>query len=230
MPLTEAPVDGLVAGDSHSDPPYRTDAFSSLVTWALPDSLSTFTTAGVLFNAENLLDFMRLIYVEPEMEENIQANYEQLQTLGRNIPLFGYRNTSGRTIRLTLYFMADTIPMLQVHRKVKWLQTFLYSRDSAKEIRAPKKVILCMGLYLWIKGVITEVNTQHKLPMSGLSTSAGFLAMFPMHAVVNLTIAETEAFWTGGQMTYEEAENETNLFGRWGIPVPAWANGAVNLL
>lgn len=211
----------------------NTDVWSSLVTFKLPDKATIGSTAGVLFDAENLLNFMRIVYVDFPIDETVTANYEQLQTLGRNIPLFGYRSTNGRTIRFTMYFMADMMPMLQVQRKIKWLQTFLYSRDSTTQIKPPKKIILCMGLFLWIKGVVTEVSVQHKLPMSGLTTNTGMLAMFPQHAQATISIAETETFWTGGQMTYEDAENETNLFnlaGRWGLPVPAWAGGIVNLL
>lgn len=195
----------------------------------ISQSLREFTTAGMLFDYDDVLNFMRLVFVKPDVSETIQVNYEEIKTLGRTIPQFGYINTSGRTIDLEIHFVADVLPALQVHRKINWLKTFAYPRDTAQAIKPPKKMVVCMGMYLMIKGVVKRITIDHKGPFGGLATEAGFLSVLPQYAVAKVQISETENFWTGGQQTYEQAVLEMN-YGLAGSGLPSYVGSALNLL
>jgi hypothetical protein len=116
--------------------------------------------------------------------------------------------TSGRKIVLDMTLVADVSPLLQVDRKIKWLHTFQYARDDTQATRPAKKIIVCMGMYMWLKGVITDVSETPRRPFGGLMTEVASLSMLPQIADVSVTIEETENFWTGGQMTYEQAMKE----------------------
>jgi hypothetical protein len=195
----------------------------------IPQSLQSFTTAGMLFNYDNILDFMRLIFVKPDISETITASYEEIKTLGRTIPQFGYVNTSGRKIDLEIHFMADVMPVVQVQRKLNWLKTFLYPRDEGGVARPPNKIIMCMGMYVMIKGVVTKVTVEHRGPFAGLTTGIGFLPIVSQYAVAKVSISETEHFWTGGQMTYERAMEDMN-FAMAGSGQSTAVSTALNLL
>lgn len=160
---------------------------------------------GVLIDAEDTTNIFRLQFVDPEVKTSITSSYEEIQTLGRNIPVFGYMSTSGRKITLNMTLVASVSPVLEVDRKIKWLKTFSYQRDEKALIRPPKKIIVCMGMYLWLKGVVTDVSDTPLRPFGGLMTEVGGISMLPQLADVSVSISETECFWTGGQMTYEQA-------------------------
>lgn len=197
----------------------------------LPFVDKSLTTLGVIFDYENMLNFQRLVFVEPNIPETITANYEEVQTMGRTIPLFGYRNTSGREIKLTIHLVADVMPLLQITQKINWYKTFLYPRDTGGNQRPPKKVILAVGVYTLLKGVVKTVSVSYdKAPLAGLNfpgfgNHANFIPLVPMYAQVELTIAETEAFWTGGQMDYEQAELDAQL--RLPFALPSFVTGGL---
>lgn len=205
---------------------------SMFSTEQLPTSLQSenvLTTAGMLFDYEDVTNFMRLTFVNPEVTETVTASYEEIKTLGRTIPQFGYVNTSGRKLELEIHFVAENAPALQVHRKVQWLKTFLYPQDTAAAARPPKKIVACLGMYMWVKGVVTQVTVDHKAPFGGFATEAGFLSMLPLYATARVSISETENFWTGGQMTYEQAVLEHN-FMLVGSGLPSYVGSALMLL
>lgn len=195
----------------------------------IPQSLQSLTTAGMLFNYDNILDFMRLIFVKPDISESITASYEEIKTLGRTIPQFGYVNTSGRKIDLEIHFIADVMPVVQVQRKINWLKTFLYPRDVGGVAKPPNKIIMCMGMYVMVKGVVTKVSVEHRGPFAGLTTAVGFLPIVSQYAVAKVSISETEHFWSGGQMTYERAMEDMN-FSMAGSGQSTAVSTALNLL
>lgn len=222
--------DGFSGGETHSQNAMDKLGLGSMVSLGgLPQSLKEFTTAGLIFDYEDILNVMRLTFVNPEITETITASYEEIKTLGRTIPQFGYVNTSGRKLDLEIHFMAENAPALQVHRKVQWLKTFMYPQDSAAGTRPPKKMVVCLGMYMWLKGVVTKVSIDHKAPFGGFATKVGFLSMLPHYAVAKISLSETENFWTGGQMTYDQAMLEHN-FMLVGSGLPSYVGSALMLL
>lgn len=195
----------------------------------LPQSWQSFTTAGMLFDYEDVTNFQRLLFIDPEVAETVSVSYEEVQTMGRTIPLFAYVNTSGRSLSLDIWLVGDVFPAVQVHRKIQWLKTFCYPRDSGDVVRPPKKMIMCLGMYLWIKGVVRKVSATHKKPFGGLATQYGFISMLPQYAVATVEIAETENFFTGGQMHYDQAVTEMN-FGLQLSGVPSVVGTALNFV
>ena len=199
-------------------------SLGSMLAMKVPSGWTDLSTAGVLFEQGNPIQLLRLYFMDTEITESMTANYEQNTMVGRTSPLYAFQNVSGKTVSLNLHFVADVCPALQVHQKIKWLQTFLYPQDNGVHTIPPKKVILSLGFYLGMRGVITEVTAVHKPPFAGLgfgsenSTFNGFFTMFPVYATVAITIAETEAFWTGGQPDYEQARRDANLRFQ-GIPI-----------
>lgn len=178
------------------------------------------STSGVLFEQGKAWQLLRLYYMDTSVTETLTANYETNTMVGRTSPLYAFSHLNGKTVTLNLHFVADICPPLQVYQKIKWLQTFLYPRDNGLVTIPPKKVILSLGFYLGMRGVITEVSATHQAPFAGLGIGDesqifhGFLTMFPIYATVSLTIAETEAFWTGGQPDYNQARLDANLIRR----------------
>lgn len=204
---------------------------SSLVSfenWQDIPSLREFTTAAMIFNADNLLDFMRVLFLEDGIEDRIETHYDEIQTIGRNIPIYGFKNTSGRNINVKMYFNAHVLPIAEVWGKIKWLRRFQYPRDDTTTIKPPNKIIFCAGTYLWVKGVVKSVSATQLPPYGGIATKAGFLPMFPHRAEVDLVIGETEELFSGEQMTYEKAENEANF--RLPFSIPSFVRSAINLL
>lgn len=198
----------------------------------LPFVDQSLTTMGVIFDYDNMLNFQRLVFLDPDVPETITANYAEQETLDRTIPLLGYRNTTGREIKLSIHLIADVMPLLQITAKLNWYKTFLYPRDTSVNQRPPKKVVVAIGLYTLLKGVVTTVSWSYpKAPLAGLNYPAiagnqpNFIPVVPQYAVVDLTIKETEAFWTGGQMDYEQAELDAQL--RLPFALPSFVTGGL---
>lgn len=187
------------------------------------------TTAGFLFESERpYLNFLRLIHVDPETTESISATYQKHQIPGRNLPVFAFSGMEGRSISVTLHFFAQWCPLLEVQRKVSWLKTLYYPRDQANTTVPPPKVILALGAYILVKGVMTSFSATHKPPFGGLNTVAGMVSMLPHYATVDFTIDETENFFTGNLPDYETAEAEASL-GLSALGVPSYVLAPLNL-
>lgn len=195
-------------------------SLGSMFALSPPSGWTDLSTAGVIFEQGKAWQLMRLYYMDTDVTEQMSANYESNTMVGRTSPLLAFGNLNGKTVTLNLHFIADMCPPLQVHQKIKWLQTFLYPRDNGLVTIPPKKVILSLGFYLGMRGVITDVTATHKAPFAGIGFGGeetlfhGFMTMFPIYATVSLTIAETEAFWTGGQPDYNQARLDANLVER----------------
>jgi hypothetical protein len=181
----------------------------------LPDSIAqVFQIGGVLFDSENMLNMMKISYKDAEITESLQANYESFTAINRTTPLVGFSHVSNRIISFRTYFIGDIIPMIQVQRKIKWLQSFLYPRDNGLVIKPPKEVILMLGFYIMIRGVIKSINVVHNYggaAPNGIGTALGFISTYPVIAAVDITIEETRQFWTGGQITYEQASLDAGM-------------------
>jgi hypothetical protein len=164
----------------------------------------------MLFDAEDMTNFQRLMFVDMPVNESYTPNYEPVETVGRVVPLRGYKSTDISPYTISVHFFADVSPMLQVDRKVKWFKTFCLSRDTDVATVAPKKVILAIGAFVLVKGVITSLNVSYREPIGGITTKVGALAMFPHYATVEFSVTPTENLFTGGQFTYEQAMDEMN--------------------
>lgn len=188
------------------------------------------SVAGVIMNAESPWKFLRFYYMDDDQAEPNSANYDSISAIGRTIPMIGYEGMNNKQISVKLYFVGDVLPIIQVYHNVKWLETFLYPRDNGVMVKAPCEIILCLGLYTMMRGVIESVDVTWQGPYAGIgisglssSASATFLNMFPVHAEVDITIRETRDFWTGGQRLHKDAEHAANLqvtrlFAMSGIP------------
>lgn len=200
----------------------------------IPDSFSNFfQISGILFDAEDMTNFLVMRYRDTEISEVTQATYENEIAISRTTPIYTYSHTTPRTINLSTYFIGDWWPMVQVKRKCDWLKTFLYPRDNGLMIKPPKEVILMLGFYLGVRGVINNVNVTHNYqgaPPWGISVgNMGTISMYSTIAKVDITIQETSHFWTGGQITYEETVKDSN-FRLSGIEQPGLVNSVLNLL
>jgi len=198
------------------------------------DSFSTFfQISGMLFDAEDMSNFLVMKYRDTEVTEVTTATYENEIAIGRTTPIYTYSHTTPRTINISTYFIGDWWPMVQVKRKADWLKTFLYPRDNGLAIKPPKEVLLMLGFYLGIRGVVTNVSVTHNYggaPPWGISVgSLGTISMYSTVAKVDITIQETSHFWTGGQITYDETVKDSN-FRLSGVEMPGIANSVLNLL
>lgn len=199
-----------------------------------PDSITNFfSISGLLFDAENLTNFLIIRYRDTEVSETIQATYENEVTMNRATPIYSYSHTSPRTINVSMYFIGDWWPMVQVKRKVDWLKTFMYARDNGLTIKPPKEVMLMLGMYLTVRGQIVNVSVNHNyggappwgIPIGDLGT----ISMYSTIAKVDVTIQETCHFWTGGQITFDETVKDMN-FRMSSTEPPGLVNSALNLL
>lgn len=199
---------------------------------SLPPSItSMFQIGGVLFDAENMLNMMKISYKDTEITERLSANYESFTAINRTTPLVGFSHVSNRVITFRTFFIGDLIPMIQVQRKIKWLQSFLYPRDNGLIIKPPKEVILMIGFYIMIRGVIKDISVTHNYggaSPNGVGTSLGFISTYPVIASVDITIEETRQFWTGGQITYEQASLDAGM--RLAQGADSAVSGVLNLI
>jgi len=200
----------------------------------LPDSFSNFfTISGLLFDAEDMSNFLMIRYRDTEINEAVQATYENEVTMNRATPIYSYSHTAPRVINVSMYFIGDWWPMVQVKRKVDWLKTFMYSRDNGLHIKPPKQVMLMLGMYLMVRGQIVNVSVTHNYggtPPWGISVgTAGTISMYSTIAKVDISIQETAHFWTGGQITYDETVKDMNFRLSDNEP-PGLVNSALNLL
>jgi len=203
-------------------------------------SVNAFNVSGMLFDAENPSDMLKMHYRDTQVSEAISASYESTQTINRTTPIFTYANTSARKISISTYFIGDWWPAVQVTRKINWLKTFMYPRDNGLAIRPPKEVMLMLGMYLGVRGQIVDISITHNhgdAPPWGISifgqenfgVHGGTISMFSTIAKVDITIQETRHFWTGGQITYDETVKDMN-FRLTDQEPPGIVNTALNLL
>ena len=198
---------------------------SSMFQLKLPFLDMPLTTAGLLYEKDRPWQFMRIIHIDHDQTETLNAEYTKTSIPGRNIPVVAFAGLSNRSISLTLHFHATVFPLLEVQRKISWLKSMEYPRDQVDRTIPPAKMVLALGAYLMIRGVITSVSATHKPPYSGLNIKdAGMIAMLPQYAVVDVTMEETENFFTGDLPDHQTAETErdfgANLLG---LPVAAGA-------
>lgn len=186
-------------------------SLKSLFEPALPFLDQPLNTAGLMYESGNPFNFLRIIHVDQEQSESLTAEYANVNIPGRNIPVIAFSGIQNRSISLTLHFMATCFPLLQVQRRIAWLKSLEYPRDLVDRTIPPPKLVLALGAYLLVKGVLREVSATHKPPYGGINTPAGMLAMLPHYAVVDIRIDETENFFTGGLPDYESAKTEADL-------------------
>ena len=179
------------------------------------------TTAGFLIEDGKWWNFLRIIHVDPEVSESIGATYQKHIIPGRNLPVFAFSGMEGRSISITLHFIATYSPVIEVQRKIDWLKTLYYPRDLADRTVPPSKVLLSIGAHILVKGVMTKFNATHKPPFGGLNTEGGMILMLPHYATVDITVEETENFFTGKLPDRDTAETQAAL-GMDLLGAPSW--------
>ena len=118
----------------------------------------------------NLDDRQKLLFDHfPEtVDESITANWEDVEILGRSVPIRTYSNSSGRSFSLTLNFSAsmyqnDDGSYVGLEIKLAFLRALVYP-EYGEIIRPAPKCILSIGQWLKMPCVISDLSISRKPP------------------------------------------------------------------
>ena len=139
----------------------------------------------------------------PEMfDESKQAEYANINIIGRSEPILGYSHSSPRVFQIPLVFAATTDPFTEVIKPIWLIRSWVYPdyRDTGMP-NVPPRVLLVVGNWLSQRCVAIRVDVKYhgpwgRAPVStqgsvpGGSSDPTKDSMLPYWAEVGLVLQE----------------------------------------
>lgn len=118
----------------------------------------------------------------PNIQEQLQASYNETVIMGRSAPIVTYASTGARTVTVVLHLTAEDNVKYDVLANVAWIQSLKFPEYNSLIMVPPPKVRLTVGRFLSVVGVVTMADPTW--------SEAIFEGSVPSHAEISVTLKE----------------------------------------
>jgi len=135
-------------------------------------------------------DSRYITYVPDEIEEGVEAEYQEQTIIGRSAPIEGYSATGARTLSFSFTLFPtesgdpESVIKAEVFDMVMWLRSFVYPEYKGNFMFPPHRLQVIMGSFLNVVGIMKSAPVTWMKPFDPST-------LFPHQAQLNFELTET---------------------------------------